>query len=316
MNYIVLDLEWNQGQRPRIKEDAPLFEIIEIGALKLDKDFNLVDVYESLVKPQIHKTMHRITADLVHLKMSDLKGGRPFKVVAEEFLEWCGKDPIFCIWGVQDLTEWQKNMEYYNMKPLGNGPIPYYDVQKLYSIYIGDKKKRQALNNVVEAEGMVDEDVSFHRALGDAYYTARVLKHIENKELLKMLSYDTYHIPVDKRRQVYHKFDDYTKFISRGFAERAEMMADKGVSCMRCVYCDRSLRKQVPWFTPNTGKHYYTVAECRKHGLMKGKIRVRRTKEEAYYVIKTIKAISETEAEEVLNKKKKHAEKEKANKAK
>ena len=38
MNYIVLDLEWNQGQRPRLKEDAPLFEIIEIGALKLDKD--------------------------------------------------------------------------------------------------------------------------------------------------------------------------------------------------------------------------------------------------------------------------------------
>ena len=197
------------------------------------------------------------------------------------------------------------------MPALSKGPIPYYDVQKLYSIYSGDKKKRQALHNVVEAENMVDEEVSFHRALGDAYYTARVLKHIANKDLLKMLSYDNYHIPVDKRRQIYHKFDDYTKFISRGFAERSEMLADKGVSCMKCVYCDWSLRKKVPWFTPNNGKHYYTIAECRRHGLMKGKIRVRRTKDEQYYAVKTIKAISEAEAEEILAKKKKPADKDK-----
>lgn len=309
MNYIVLDLEWNQGQRSHLKEGAPLFEIIEIGALKLDKDFNLVDVYECLVKPQIHKTMHKITQDLVHLRMSDLKGGRPFDVVAKEFLDWCGKDYIFCIWGVQDLTEWQKNMAYYDMPALANGPIAYYDVQKLYSIYSGDKKKRQALHNVVEAENMVDEDVSFHRALGDAYYTARVLKHIASKEILKMLSFDTYHIPSDKRKQVYHKFDDYTKFISRGFKERREMMKDKGVASVKCIYCQKALRKKEPWFTPNNGKHYYTVAECRKHGLMKGKIRVRHAKDAQYYAIKTVRAISQIEAEEILAKKKKTIEK-------
>ena len=314
MNYIVLDLEWNQGHRSRPTVDAPLFEIIEIGALKLNKNFELVDVYESLVKPQVHKTMHKITADLVHLHMSDLKDARTFEVVAKEFLSWCGKDYVFCIWGVQDLTEWQRNMDYYHMPALSKGPIPYYDVQKLYSIYSGDKKKRQALHNVVEAENMMDEDVSFHRALGDAYYTARVLKHIASKDLLKMLSYDTYHIPLDKRRQIYHKFDDYTKFISRGFEERAEMMRDKGVTCMRCIHCERALCKKVPWFTPNNGKHYYTVAECRRHGLMKGKIRVRRTKAGQYYVIKTVKAISEQEAEEVISKKKKPIDKEKLNK--
>ena len=180
--------------------------------------------------------------------MSDLKGGRSFKVVAEEFLDWCGKDYTFCIWGVQDLTEWQRNMEYYQMPSLSKGPIPYYDVQKLYGIYSGDKKKRQALHNVVEAEQMVDEDVSFHRALGDAYYTARVLKHIASEDLLKMLSFDTYHIPVNKRKQIYHTFDDYAKFISRGFKGRTEMMEDKGVACMKCIYCGKALRKKVPWF--------------------------------------------------------------------
>ncbi len=35
MNYIVLDLEWNQGGSPSSQEAALPFEIIEIGAVKL-----------------------------------------------------------------------------------------------------------------------------------------------------------------------------------------------------------------------------------------------------------------------------------------
>lgn len=309
MNYIVLDLEWNQGQKRNPKIEAPPFEIIEIGALKLNEAFELIDVYESLVKPQIYNTMHKITAELVHLNMSDLKNARLFKTVAKEFLDWCGEDSIFCIWGVQDLTEWQKNMDYYHMPPLSQGPIPYYDVQKLYSIYAGDQKKREALHNVVELEGMVDEEVSFHRALGDAYYTARILRYIASEELLKMVSFDTYHIPKDVKGQIYRKFDNYAKFISRGFVERSEIMEDKGITCVKCIYCQNALKKTVPWFTPNNGKHYYAIANCSKHGLMKGKIRIRRSKDDEYYVVKTVKTISEAEAEEVLAKKKKHKEK-------
>ena len=44
MNYIVLDLEWNQGSRP-VPKDVPTFEIIEIGAVKLDEQFHIVDTF-------------------------------------------------------------------------------------------------------------------------------------------------------------------------------------------------------------------------------------------------------------------------------
>ncbi len=305
MNYIVLDLEWNQGKRTQSEKEITFFEIIEIGALKLNEKFELLDVYESLIKPQIYSSMHKITAELVHLNMSDFKNARPFEIVAKEFLEWCGNDSIFCIWGVQDLTEWQKNMAYYHMPPLSRGPIQYYDVQKLYSIYCGDQKKRAALHNVVLAENMADEDVPFHRALGDAYYTARILQHIASEDLMKMVSFDTYHIPAGIKEQIYWKFDHYTKFISRGFLERSQAIEDKGIACVKCIYCERALRKKLPWFTPNNGKHYYTVAKCNEHGLMKGKIRMRRSKDGKYYVVKTVKAISEKEEATVLNKKKK-----------
>ena len=46
MNYIVMDLEWNQSSNGHIGENPRLpFEIIEIGATKLDNKFNIIVKY-------------------------------------------------------------------------------------------------------------------------------------------------------------------------------------------------------------------------------------------------------------------------------
>ena len=305
MNYIVLDLEWNQGQKED-KRDVPTFEIIEIGAVKLDEQFRVVDTFQRLIKPRIYNTMHKITAELVNLDIRDLKDEDNFTKVAKEFLCWCGENYLFCIWGVQDLTEFQKNMDYYRMEPLSKGPLKYYDIQKLYSLACEDGKARLSLSHVVENEQLLDEKVEFHRALGDAYYTARIFQKIQSTELLKRISFDTYRVPENKKEQILWKFDNYTKFISEGYEEKAKMLANKSISCVRCIYCDKALRKKIRWYSPNNGKHYYTVAKCGEHGLMKGKIRVRKSKDDKYYVIKTVKSIQEEEAELILSKKRKN----------
>ena len=305
MNYIVLDLEWNQGQKED-KRDVPTFEIIEIGAVKLDEQFRVVDTFQRLIKPRIYNTMHKITAELVNLDIRDLKDEDNFTKVAKEFLCWCGENYLFCIWGVQDLTEFQKNMDYYRMEPLSKGPLKYYDIQKLYSLACEDGKARLSLSHVVENEQLLDEKVEFHRALGDAYYTARIFQKIQSTELLKRISFDTYRVPENKKEQILWKFDNYTKFISEGYEEKANMLANKSISCVRCIYCDKALRKKIRWYSPNNGKHYYTVAKCSEHGLMKGKIRVRKSKDDKYYVIKTVKSIQEEEAELILSKKRKN----------
>ena len=305
MNYIVLDLEWNQGQRTDVK-DVPTFEIIEIGAVKLDKQFHIIDTYQSLIRPQIYNTMHKITAELVNLEMGDLQDAGSFKEVATDFLQWCGEEYLFCIWGVQDLTEFQKNMDYYYMNPLSKGPLMYYDVQKLYSLACDDGKSRASLSHVVEEEHLLEEEVEFHRAFGDAYYTARIFQKIHSADILERVSFDTYRVPTNKKEQILWKFDNYTKFISEGYDEKSEMMANKNITCVRCIYCEKALRKKISWYTPNNGKHYYTVAKCTEHGMMKGKIRVRKTKNDKYYVVKTVKHVNETEAEMILSRKKKN----------
>lgn len=302
MDYIVMDLEWNQGSHREAEPGTPGFEIIEIGAVKLNERFELTDRYQRLIKPQIYMTMHKVTQELVNLRISDLKREARFPEVAADFLRWCGEDYIFCSWGVQDLTEFQRNMDYYQMDRLSEGPLKYYDIQKLYSLYKGEPHARHALSAAVAEEGLEEKKIPFHRALGDAYYTARLFERIRNEALLQRVSFDTYRIPFDRKHQISWQFDDYSKFISIGYEEKAEILRNKNIACVRCIYCNKALRKKLPWYSNNNGKHYYTVAKCPEHGLMKGKIRIRKSHDDRYYAVKTVKHIGEEEAKQIVEK--------------
>lgn len=109
MDYVVLDLEWNQASDSRDARNRLLtFEIIEIGAVKLNSRMEIVDTFEELIRPQVYDTMHHITEKLIGIHMKDLSGCRTFDAVMKDFLAWCGEDFMFGTWGPQDLTELQK----------------------------------------------------------------------------------------------------------------------------------------------------------------------------------------------------------------
>ena len=131
MNYIVFDLEWNQAVCKEKENKALMFEILEIGAVKVNENFEIVDTFSSYVRPQVYMQLHHMTKQIVNFELKDLKKEKKFPIVAEKFLKWCGDDTVFCTWGTSDLTELQRNMDYYKIKPISNRPIKYYDVQKL-----------------------------------------------------------------------------------------------------------------------------------------------------------------------------------------
>lgn len=303
MNYIVMDLEWNQGNEKNTNPDIP-FEVIEIGAIKLNSDKKMTGEFNELIKPSVYKELHRITSKLIHMDIQELEKGKPFKETAEEFFSWCGEDYVFCTWGPLDLTELQRNMRYYGMAPLSDRPFAYLDVQKLFSIAFEDGKSRRSLENAVDMLE-IEKDIPFHRAFSDAYYTAKVLARIQ-PEVEKMVSYDVFNTPGTREQEVYVEFGKYAKYISREFEDKNEAMADKEVVSTRCYKCHRSLKKKIKWFTPN-GKHYYSVSYCNEHGYMKGKIRIRKSENNKVYVVKTLKFISEEDAARIRTKKE-HAE--------
>ena len=300
MNYIVFDLEWNQsdtGSEPEAKEIP--FEIIDIGAIKLNGERVMMEEYNQLIKPSVYHHMHKVTGNLIHLHMRDLKKGRPFEEVIKEFLSFCGTDFIFCTWGPLDVFELQRNMHYYKMTPLSDTPIRFLDVQKLFSIAYEDKKSRRSLEHAIDYLE-IEKKIPFHRAYSDAYYTACILAGLDER-VLENYSIDTYVLPRTCQDEIHVMFHDYMKYVSREFPDKIKAFEDREVISTKCYLCHKNIRKKIRWFSPN-GKNYYSISFCPKHGYMKSKIRVRKSENDMVYVVKTSKFISEEEHQNIIRK--------------
>lgn len=301
MNYVVMDLEWNQPDRNEsVNPDLP-FEIVELGAILLNEDRQVIGEFTQIIKPVVYNEMNRITGKLIHLDTKELNLGKSFPETMKEFFEWCGEEYIFCTWGTQDLTELQRNMQYHQMPPLALRPFPYLDVQKLFSIaFDEDRKVRRSLEYAVEFLE-IEQDIPFHRAFSDAYYTAKVMESIKDVFVFENYSYDVFHVPQNREDEVKVLFHDYAKYISREFEDKTEAMQDREVISTKCYLCKKNLRKKIRWFAANS-KHFYSVSVCEKHGFMKGKIRLKKS-ENGVYVVKTQKFISEEDVNEIAAKK-------------
>lgn len=293
MNYIVFDLEWNQSPGGKVSSEESLpFEIIQIGAVKLDEHMQEQGEFSAYVCPVAYHRLHKKISDMLGITMDDLyEKGRPFSDVCEDFLEWCGSDYIFCTWGSMDLTELQRNMAYHNVENTFATPFLYYDVQKLYSIQYQDGKERSTLQHVIEEFG-IDEDEGFHMADSDARYTAKVMARIDMDAVGVYKSVDTYRIPKSRKDEIYLNFGDYEKFISKGFADRDAVVADRVVRGCRCYVCGKPMKRLVKWFATNS-KTYYALFSCEEHGLVKGRFKVKQTDDDVSYAVRIMKRTDE-----------------------
>lgn len=302
-NYIVFDLEWNQS--PDGKEcsnDKIPFEIIEIGAVKLDKKLRVVSEFHKMVKPEIYQEMHFKISEVTHMNMEELMSqGEAFPGAAAEFIEWCGEDYVFCTWGSMDLTELQKNMAYYGVPNPFPWPLLYYDIQKLYSLLYGDGKMKSSLD-MAAAELNILEERPFHRALDDAYYTGKIMGTMRFGDIKDYLSLDYYRVPQTKEEEIYMVFPSYSKYVSRTFETKEDAIADKAVTDMICYRCKRMLRKKVRWFSSNQ-KFYFGLAACPDHGFLKGKIRIKKTQDGKVFAVKTLKLVGDDGADLIYKKK-------------
>lgn len=294
MHYIVFDLEWNQCPDEKEKQQKPVpFEIIEIGAVKLDRDRNITDEFHTLVRPKIYTSLHRKIQEVVPIEYDRLKQGRAFPRAAIEFLNWCGEDAVFCTWGNQDLTELQRNMKFYQILGLLDGPVIYYDVQKIFGIAYETKGSRRSLEHAITVLNL-SKDEGFHRALADARYTARILQEIPAEIIRLNYSIDVYQNPKKRKDEIYLVYSDYEKYISREFESKEKVMKDKVVTNVICPLCKHPAKRKIRWFAANSKQHL-SVSVCPKHGMLKGKIRIKHTDEGAYYGIKTVRQIDEHE---------------------
>lgn len=301
MNYIVFDLEWNQSPGGKKNSDSHLpFEIIEIGAVKLNEKFETVDSFQRLIRPQVYNWIHDSIHEVIHVNYKDLMKGIPFPQAASEFLEWCGPEWFFFTWGNQDVMELQRNLKYYGMLSMLPGPVTYYDVQKIFGIRYEDRKSRRSLEYAIDSLG-ISKGQGFHRALADAYYTAEVMKLIEAEVIFPNSSIDVYQNPKNRKQEIHISYPTYNKYVSREFPDKEKIMKDREVNSTRCPVCHLPAKRKIRWFL-NNSKMYESISLCQEHGYVKGKIKIRRTEEDKFYAIKTLRNVTLKEAEELREK--------------
>lgn len=197
MNYIIFDLEFNQDfssmQNSDIKVSQYPFEIIQIGAIKLDSELNKSGEFNRYVKPAIYSKLSPFVTELTGITTEMLLSEKPFGDVYREYIEFIsGTDSVFCIWGMSDIKELFKNAEYHK---LDRSLLPkmFINLQPWVSKHLNlSSKNMLRLQHAVEALNIPVTE-SFHNAFYDAYYTSEILKKIYSPSIQPKI-YDPFYI--------------------------------------------------------------------------------------------------------------------------
>ena len=121
MDYIVLDMEWNQPWpgSPSSKKVLPVDirgEIIQIGAVRVSEEQFVQDEFQIMVKPKYYRHLNRRVSKLTGIKEARLRDeGVPFPEAIEKFREWCGEDVVFLTWGFDDIGILRENLRLFGL---------------------------------------------------------------------------------------------------------------------------------------------------------------------------------------------------------
>lgn len=198
--YTILDFEFNQGfefdTNPTAINPQCRFEIIQIGAVKVNENFEIIDEFNIFIKPVIYKRLHPYVERMTGIKAEMLKNAPEFPSAFEKFKEFIGESKILGIWGSSDLRALYRNMTYHKLLD-SSLILEYVDIQQLTTAYLKyGKGGTIGLKNAVETFKIpIDEE--FHNALSDAKYTARVFAKIcTEKPVIKI--FNSKHVPKPK----------------------------------------------------------------------------------------------------------------------
>jgi inhibitor of KinA sporulation pathway (predicted exonuclease) len=187
--YILMDLEstcWDVQNpmatdldRHRQKEEM---EITEIGAVKTDANFNIIDKFTMFVQPILNPTLSKFCTDLTSITQQDVNNASKFPYVYRKFKTWTerlngqrGMPTLFLAWGDYDHREMEKNCKLHNMGCCINEGN-YMNAKYLFKLYMGRKGK--GLQTEIQKAGLTFEGRP-HRGIDDSINTARLLYQLK-----------------------------------------------------------------------------------------------------------------------------------------
>ncbi len=193
MEYIILDLEWDSTYFP--PEKRFINQILQIGAVKLDKDFNVIDTFNRVICSSVSKRVSSRFAKLTGITSEIMRGGVPFEEALEEYNAFSDSAEVTMTWSNSDLYTIIENEELLLKNRLKFKMNGYLDLQKLVQgdLYNrGYESKNQiSLEAAGEFLGVETEEFELHNALDDCRLAAKLLKLCYKKERFESLVRDT-----------------------------------------------------------------------------------------------------------------------------
>ncbi len=192
MNYIIFDLEWNSAYFH--KEKRFLNEIIQIGAVKLNSKFNIIDKFEVTIRSSITKKLSNRFINLTSISNEQMLNGVSLSTAFDMYNKWCGKDILTMSWSNSDLYAIIENS---NALLKGKKTLyleKYLDlqtfVQNELKISGFDITNQISLNSAAEILNISVDGFYLHTALDDSEVCSLLLKSTYNKERFEKLIKD------------------------------------------------------------------------------------------------------------------------------
>ena len=264
MQYIVLDMEWNQAwpgsyAAKRVPEKFR-GEVIQIGAVRVTDRQIVGDEFQVLIKPKVFRKLNKKVSQLTGIKDADLaEHGIPFPDAMEQFRDWCGDDCVFLTWGFDDIGILKENMALHGLDD--TWVDRWYNAQMIFNAQTDGATAQKALKTAMQMTG-VEASRPAHDALGDAYHTAIVCTRLDlprgMEEYGKSMKQheDGFHgaeIPGCIARKVFH-----------GFNNKETAMEALGGRENLCPQCEAQM-SHGKWVNQQT-RRYATLCTCPEHG--------------------------------------------------
>ena len=169
MTYIVIDFEATCWKFPKAPEEQ---EIIEVGAVRIDRYGHIIDKFCCFVQPVIHPELSYFCMELTGIQQSDVDSAKTFPLVYDQLLNWLEMYPDFSFvsWGAFDERLLRLNCQHHHLDIFWDRSFA--NIKKQYA-QIHQLEKPIGLMKAVKTEKFEFEG-DHHRAFADAYNTAKI----------------------------------------------------------------------------------------------------------------------------------------------
>ena len=187
-SYVVLDFEMCPVKKDKRNTFRCKNELIEIGAVLLDENYNVIDSFKTYVRPKYGQVTPFIQK-LTGITKADTDNAPNIKEALEDFISWLPEDAILVSWSENDEMQIRQEME---CKGLGITEIDRYldnweDCQKNFGEKMNSPKTYRLSEALIIAD--IDYEEGAHDALVDAYNTALLFAKMKREPKLKLISY-------------------------------------------------------------------------------------------------------------------------------